>query len=105
MATYHERATLAGDPILIARTRQAAVKYALYISANPATPDASLRMAKSVLGDPDRWATVFAIGAATNDFIGATEGDPSLDTEAGDAALSSVVEGTLWPAYAAEITQ
>jgi hypothetical protein len=104
MATYHERADLAGDPTFIARVRQAAVKYALYISPQPATADADVRMAKSVLGAPDHWAATFAIAAAANDFIlSGDAGDGSIDSDAGDTALSSVVEGQVWPAYAAEV--
>lgn len=105
MPTFAERASLAADQTLINRTRQAAVKYALYISGNPATTDANKRLLKEVLAAPDTYARLFAIAVAQNDFAGGGgNGDAVNDSTAGDAALSSVIEGQVWPAFALEIT-
>lgn len=103
--TFNERAQLAGNPTFQARVRQAAVKYAMYISANPATTDANVRLLKSVLADPDRFAALFAVASAQNDFAGdGSANDCSVDSAQGDSALSSVIEGSVWPAFAREIT-
>jgi hypothetical protein len=105
MPTYHERADLAANPVFLVRVRQAAVKFALYVSADNAASDANVRLAKQVLASPGSFALVFSIAAAQNDFMGdGTSGDGSLDTTAGDTALQSVIEGQVWTAFAREIT-
>jgi hypothetical protein len=102
--TFHARATLAADQTFINRCRQAAVKYALYIAGNPATTAPNVRLLKQVLAAPDTFARLFAIAAAQNDFAGdGSASDCAPDTPAGDAAMSSVVEGTIWPAFAREV--
>lgn len=102
--TYRERAQAAEDPVLQARTRQALVKWVLYrLTSDKSTP-ADLRLGKQVLAAPEAFARLFAIGVSQNDFFGGgTESDPSPSTDAGDRALSAVVEATLWPVFVAEV--
>lgn len=102
--TYHQRANLAADPTFLVRVRQAAVKYALYVAADQNATDANVRLLKQVLASPGTFALIFSVAAAQNDFMGdGTSGDGSIDTAPGDAALSSVIEGQVWPAFAREI--
>lgn len=102
--TYHERHTRSADPVFIGRTRQAILKYALYISGNPATPDNEVRLLQAVLNAPERYAQLFADAVSMNDFFGdGTSADSYIDSTAGDAALSSVVEGSVWVAFAREV--
>lgn len=103
MATYHERADLASDPVFVARTRTALVKYASYLTQQGSVAANDLRMAKSVLGAPDHWAQRFAIVlAAEADALSGLENDPAADTDAGDTALTYAVEVRVWKAFAAE---
>lgn len=104
MATLFERATDAEDPTLIARTRQALVKWVIYRFGSGNATDADKRLGKQVLANPEAFARIFAIGVAQNDFWKAGgNSDPSPNTTAGDTALGAVVEATLWPIYVTEI--
>jgi hypothetical protein len=104
MATYHERAQIASDPVFVIRCRQAAVKYAVYISGNPATDAKNVRLLKSVLAAPDAFAALFATAVSEIDFTGGgTADDASIDSAAGDVALSAQIESSIWPAFAREV--
>lgn len=103
MATYFERSTDATDPTLIARTQQALVKWVVYRFGSGDATDADKRLGKQVLANPEAFARVFAVGVASSNFWkDETPSDPSPNTTAGDAALSSTIEGTLWPIYVTE---
>lgn len=102
--SLREAANTAGTATLILRTRQAAVKWVMYRFGTSPT-DADIRLGKEVLANPDLYARRFAVVVAQNDFAGTeTSNDPLPDTPDGDAALSSIVEGTVWPAFVKEIT-
>jgi hypothetical protein len=105
MPTFSERANIASNPIFLVRVRQAAVKYALYVSADVGADPADVRLLKQVLANPGSFALVFAIAAAQNDFAGngVAGQDCTIDDAQGDAALSSVIEGQVWPAFAREV--
>lgn len=101
--SYREAAETAADPILIARTRQALVKWVMYRFGTTPT-DADIRLGKAVLASPDVFAKRFAVVVAQNDFAGDdSNNDPLPDTTAGDAALSAIVEATAWPAFVREV--
>lgn len=102
MPTYRERSVIAEDPQLIGRVANAAVKYAVYIQAAvPPPPAAEVALGLEVIANPTTYAKRMAYGVAANDFAGdGTVNDPLIDSAQGDIALSSVVETTLWPAFA-----
>lgn len=103
MATFHERALDASDPTLIARTQQALVKWVIYRFGSGNATNADKRLGKQVLANPEAFARIFAIGVAQSDFWkGGEPSDPSPNTTAGDSALGSTIEGTLWPIYVTE---
>lgn len=98
-----QRAQAGADPVLIQRVRQAALKWVMYrFGTTPSAAD--IRLGKEVLANPDLYAQRFAMVVAQNDFAGdGSNNDPLMNTTAGDAALSSVVEGTVWVAFVKEI--
>jgi hypothetical protein len=103
MATLFERAQDATDPTLISRTQQALVKWVIYRFGSGNATDADKRLGKQVLANPSAFARIFAVGVAQSDFWkGGTNSDPAPNTTQGDAALSSTIEGTLWPIYVTE---
>lgn len=99
MATYAERATLAADMTFRGRTRNAATKYAMYLSPNNDNTD-DWHLARSVLNNPDFWAQQFALAVSSEpETLSGETNDPAVDTDDGDAALQYAVEMRVWPAY------
>lgn len=98
MATLHDRAVAAENPIFRQRVRQALVAQALTALAAQGSGDPDVKLAKQVLAAPDQFAALVAIAAAQAPALGdGTNSDPTQDP-AGDGALQSLVAGQLWPA-------
>lgn len=101
MATYAERAALASDMTFQDRTKNGAVKYAMYLGPTEDGSDAWY-LARSVLSNPEHWSRFFAQAVASEpDTLEGGDTDPAVDTDAGDAALQYAIEQRVWPAYAA----
>lgn len=99
MATYAERATLANDMTFQGRTKNAATRYAMYITPDNDGSDAWY-LARNVLNNPDHWARQFALAVSSEpETLAGGEADPAADTDPGDAALQYAVEQRVWPAY------
>lgn len=100
MALYAERAALASDPTFLARTRTAAVRYAMYLAAGERNTGAWV-LAYSVLTSPDAWARQFALAVSTEpSTLTEADDDPAVDDADGDTALQYSLENRVWPAFA-----
>jgi hypothetical protein len=104
MATYADRADLASDPVFLGRTRNAAMKYALYLGpTNDGT--GTWALANSVLSSPDHWTRQFATAVSTEpETLSGDANDPATVTDEGDAALTYAIEQRVWPAFAAGLS-
>lgn len=101
MALYADRAALANDPTFLARTRNAAMRYALYVSDGERATDA-WALARSYLSSPEVWTRQFALAVSTEpETLSGAANDPAADTTDGDTALQYAVENRVWPAFSA----
>jgi hypothetical protein len=109
VGTFLEQAELAADQTFILRVRQALVKSCGEVSAeNPATGNHlnRLKFANSALLDPERMATVMAMGVATNPVITADSTDDDIrftinsifDAYAGIDPDENIAVPLKWPA-------
>lgn len=101
MATYAERTALANDMTFQNRTKNAAIKYAMYLGPTDDGSDAWY-LARSVLSNPEHWSRFFALAVSSEpETLSGGTNDPAVDSDEGDAALQYAVEQRVWPAYSA----
>jgi hypothetical protein len=104
MALYADRAELATDPTFLARTRNAAMRYAMYVSDGDRKSDA-WALARSFLSSPEAWTQQFALAVSTEpETLSGATNDPAADTAEGDTALQYAVENRVWPAFSAGLS-
>jgi hypothetical protein len=98
---YADRAELVNNPVFLGRTRNAAMRYALYLSDGDDHETGVWTLATQVLTSPDTWTRQFALAVSTEPetLSGAPE-DPAIDSAEGDTALQYAMENRVWPAFA-----